>query len=130
MNKLPLSQAIRLGSMMCPKAIGLRHADDGSKCALGAAEFAIGVNSYDNRLREAIEAWPILLDTRIHPITRTTAVVYEIITTLNNGVLTLAKEGAYKDFRFTPWTREQIADLVETFEAEAPAAVALEETTA
>lgn len=106
MSEMSLSSAIRLGAMLKPQGRGIasmRSAD--ASCALGAAADALGladVNKY-SRLRAT---WPVL-DQRLgcpvcgHPPPPGTVVA--VLWHLNDTHW---------------WTREQIADFVETLESE------------
>lgn len=119
---LKLSDAIVLGSMAHPKACFYRHAADGSKCALGAAESAIGINDYAS-FGVTQRTWPILNEYRVHPVTRLQDSVVSIITTLNNGVA-FPLEFTEK-VEFEPWTREAVAEWVAGVERELEMAASL-----
>jgi hypothetical protein len=94
-----LSEAIRLGAMMKPQAFGASF-HDGRTCALGAALDAIG------RVREcylnAPDYWAMLVNYVAEPVTGEMCLVLSAIRELNDQ---------------HRWTREQIADWVETIEA-------------
>lgn len=101
-----LSEAIRLGSMLKPQGT-MCLVDHGHTCALGAALDAIG------ELPEITEPapimpidlleghWPILQAIATHPITDESCEVLNGIVDLNDCI---------------GWTRERIADWVETLE--------------
>ncbi len=108
---IKLSEAIRLGSMSCTKNECFRHASDGSRCALGAAEFAIGITDFEH-WDETVKYWPILRSMFLSPVSGVLEPLAGIISSLNNGHN--RRNGA----DFTSWTREAIADLVETIEAQ------------
>lgn len=125
---MKLSEAIRLGSMTTEKCIGERHSHDGAKCAIGAAEFAMGISPEEvlksfcgTRAARRMETiWPFADKTPVpHPeapdhVTSITV----CIATLNNGVWhSYGEHGtALQPLTFTPWTREAIADWVATVE--------------
>lgn len=105
---LRLSEAMRLGSMLAPKAIGWRHHPDGGTCALGAIEDALGIGH-----GEAEQAFPQLLERKVtHPVMGRSVTLNWAVATLNNGC-----DGTR---HFAPWTREEIADWLETFEEAGP----------
>lgn len=95
-----LSEAIRLGSMLRPQTRGSYGADGGS-CAIGAAAEAAGMNEYP--LFHELEArWPVLTEFVACPVTAdTSGDVGTVILWLNDS---------------HGWTREAIADWVETLE--------------
>lgn len=100
---MKLSEAIRLGAMLKPQ--GRRgFFDGGNTCALGAAADAIGrLNDLlDGRFLESKE-WPLLSEMAAHPVTLWTRSVWDVVTSMND---------------IFGWTREQIADWVETIERE------------
>jgi hypothetical protein len=94
-----LSEAIRLGSMLKPQTFGVFSDDEGT-CALGAANEARGRCADDSDvLTEAYE-----LSARVCPVADCTAFVQgedNIIPHLNDT---------------HRWTRERIADWVQTIE--------------
>lgn len=94
-----LSEAMRLGSMLRPQAYGTSDGPQGA-CALGAALDAIGKTT--NRYSTAANHFPVLCGEAPHPISGETLRVLTIVRVLND------------EHR---WTREQIADWVETLEA-------------
>ena len=105
--QLRLSEAILLGSTLNPKAIGVRHAPDGSSCALGAAEDAIGVRGCG--LLES--RYPETYNMVAHPIDGESEMLGCVIASLNNGY------GLRQcSFMFKPWSRERIASWVATVE--------------
>jgi hypothetical protein len=108
---MKLSEAIRLGAMLRPQQAFYVQFDEGENatCALGAAAEAAGIldlsvpNGYSGK---APEAWrPLVMTRSACPACglRATRVDNQIIH-LNN---------------YHRWTREQIADWVETIEAKA-----------
>jgi hypothetical protein len=112
------SEAIRFGAMMNPQARFVRHAPDGSSCVLGAMEDAIGLGSDDEhfilRAQLLAERFPILRRRIAHPVTGHVYDLDKVIAGLNNN-------GWDYDCRpprrlLKPWTRERIADWVETVE--------------
>jgi hypothetical protein len=96
-----LSEAIRLGAMATGHATGTSLSNDGNTCALGAALVAIGkaTRLYSN----AFYYWPILNEQVFHPVTGECLCMLSAVRILND------------DHR---WTREQIADWVQTVESE------------
>lgn len=97
---MKLSEAIRLGAMLKPQITnGSTRTTDGS-CALGAALDAIGVVAGHAR---AVCHFPITLSLAVHPVTSKPAMmVLSVVRELNDH---------------HRWTRERIADWVETVEA-------------
>lgn len=100
------SEAIRLGAMMKPQAFDV--ASDGvGTCANGAACDAIGIDVYDARGYRA--AFPFASEPMVAcPVCRKAKLNYS--PTLGGNVAHLND-----DHR---WTREQIADWIETIEAQ------------
>jgi hypothetical protein len=98
---MKLSEAIRLGAMLKPQAFG-DYTDGVGTCAIGAANEAIGSSADINTTH-----WESFLDMSVDqsscPVCARSARVFEesLIVHLND------------DHR---WTREQIADWVETIE--------------
>jgi hypothetical protein len=106
--------------MASKKAIGLRLKSDGSRCAMGAAELAVGIETDNSRLAE--KHWPFLDALNVHPFTGKQRTVATIVVSLNNGVCVFDK------VYFEPWSREAIADWVETIEPqEVPVATKIED---
>ncbi len=97
-------EALRLGSMTTEKTRFTRHAHNGAKCALGAAEFAMGQQWGTPFTKSAEDMWPFIQTKQIDPITGDLEKVNVIIASLNNGVH--GKE----------WTREAIADWIQPLE--------------
>ena len=112
-----LSEAIRLGAMISPQTRGhfFRRAVSDKEsviatCALGAAALAVGGSVFNGNIaRPAYSTWPILrrvvADTELPPAiagARRSLRLADVIIMLND------KEA---------WTRTQIADWVEQFEA-------------
>lgn len=106
---MKFSEAIRLGAMLDQQAYG--HLDKDGTCAMGAALKAAGLNVWDfvSPYDAARERFPILnVDAAIPPAyrdrycnSRSHAPVDAIVVGLNDQMR---------------WTREQIADWVETIE--------------
>lgn len=106
---MKLSEAMRLGAMLGPQAFNATRAN-GATCALGAALSAIGRPAAVYIF--ASDYFPVCRRVARHPVDGDEACVLSVIRELND---------------FHGWTREQIADWVETLEsAEQPA---LEEAT-
>lgn len=100
-----LSEAIRLGALLKPQGhMGFLDQRSGGTCALGAATDAIGrLNDLlDGRFYEFRE-WPVLGATVESPETGWRTTVWQSVVTLND---------------LHGWTRERIADWVETIEAQ------------
>jgi hypothetical protein len=110
--RLRLSEAILLGSALHPKAIGIRHAPDGSSCALGAAEDACGIINPYSLKGPLEERFPELLGFQKHPIDGLMEPLAPIIASLNNGYS--FRKGDRR--RFPAWSRETIASWVATVE--------------
>lgn len=116
MSDLKLSEAIRLGAMLKPQSRTNMIDRDGGTCALGSALDAIGeLPSYETwsgmpstaacevLVNALWRAWPMLRSTVTHPLDGMEWSVGAIVPSLND------------DYR---WTREAIADWVETIEAQ------------
>jgi hypothetical protein len=103
---MTLSQAIRLGARLKPQTMGMWQAG-GKTCAAGAALDAIGRLETDEPSLLLQEQWPVSTLRVQHPACPhiTDYSVLAIITTLNDC------EG---------WSRERIADWVESIEAQQP----------
>ena len=102
---MKLSEAIRLGAMLRPQALGATRTVEGS-CALGAALEAVGDATM---YMAAASIWPWLRDFQRHPVAGYMMGI-SCIRSLNDSF---------------GWTREQIADWVATVEpaiVEAPVA--------
>lgn len=95
-----LSEAIRLGSMLGPQAFHQYETDDGATCALGAASVAVGNGAA--YLGFFLEHEKLLGGKATCPACRVDSLVVSVIVHLND------------EHR---WTREAIADWVETVEA-------------
>ena len=93
-----------MGSMACPKVMGSTKRGDG-RCAIGAAFLAIGRGEEEDYSRIG-EAWPMAYGDVVNPITGESHVLFGVIRELNDN---------------HEWTRERIADWVETIEAQAEA---------
>jgi hypothetical protein len=108
---MKLSEAIRLGAMMKPQGVGwlLR---DGKTCAIGAALDAVG--AFGARTQSSIgydlaeKRWGDILRLKAgHPSCEPTIEeVWAVVQNLND---------------YCGWTREQIADWIETIERRAEA---------
>lgn len=108
---MKLSEAIRLGSMMHPQGrIHLISADGLRTCALGAAGIAVGieVNHYNMDYTNIKNTFPILRSITVHPVNKLRGSVVDTVWKLNDHY---------------GWTREAIADWVETIENQAEAEV-------
>jgi hypothetical protein len=103
---MKLSEAIRLGSMIRPQGHG-KLMSDGRTCAIGAAAESAGLSMDEEKGWKRIRSvWPLLDETANHPCPPPPChandwVIANVIVSLND------------DAR---WTREQIADWVETLE--------------
>ena len=101
MRKLKLSEAIRLGAMWRPQAFGVLT-DGVGTCAIGAATEAMGL-PLDDEMPNPRE-WDFVLKIRACPVCIThDPDRLNVVAHLND------------DHR---WTRERIADWVETIEAQ------------
>lgn len=120
MSNLRLSEAIRLGAMAVPEVHGpaYRRGSDGrvcGVCAIGAAMFAAGLIPESRRTwlpvshmdPEVSAAFPLLLADVTNPVTESPSYVRAIVIGL---------------FERHNWTRERIADWVESIEAQQDAA--------
>jgi hypothetical protein len=111
---MKLSEAIRLGAMLKPQAFDALFTG-GATCAVGAALDAIGVELLDEAVcknfppdslwDEAELRFPLLAVVAVHPVDLRHMEVGMLITDLND---------------FHLWSREQIADWVESVEPKAP----------
>jgi hypothetical protein len=117
MSELTLSEAIRLGSMLRPKAVDFFFID-GRSCAQGAALEAVGCSPvscsdggvpYRSRF---IDRWPWVSATASCPVCGGVAKVRSLIAHLNNT-------GIHSELHIKNhgWTREQIADWIQTLES-------------
>lgn len=105
---MKLSEAIRLGAMLGPQLYG-RTRDDGlGSCALGAALLAIGDEG--QLYTDAMGYWPLLMEPApsvpeaiAKEFGESAPIILSVIRGLND---------------YSRWTREQIADWVETIEKE------------
>ncbi len=98
---MKLSEAIRLGAMMNPQCFNARRGDDGrSSCALGSALDAIG--KPEAHYMDVINFWPESQFDVIDPIESKPMMLLSVIRSLNDVP--------------NCWTRERIADWVETVE--------------
>lgn len=99
-----LSEAIKLGAMNGPQAFGALHRNGGS-CALGAAGDAVGIQWDMNDIDAGVVAlhvnFPTLLRRTTCPVSHGHNGVADIMVRLND---------------LHGWTRERIADWVETVE--------------
>lgn len=96
---MKLSQAIRRGCRQTHQIKAQFTDGEGGACAFGAA--MIGVNSDSPHSVRFEQEWPILDNPVRHPITLEKTVVYDVIVSLNDKY---------------DWTREAIADWVESVE--------------
>lgn len=103
-----LSEAIRLGSMMKPQCFRGFHRDGGS-CAIGAAADAIGISTDRWALRAA---FPLLAEVNV-----VCPACGRNQMTLHVGMIPHLND-------FHNWTRERIADWVETIEQKEPSLTA------
>jgi hypothetical protein len=98
---LTLSAAMRLGAMLKPQGHN-RYLRQGRTCALGAALDAIGALRYEaGNSTRLFNQWPILETWAVHPVTNRSEMAGGIVVSLNDEY---------------HWTREVIADWVETIE--------------
>lgn len=95
---MKLSEAIRLGAMLRPQVFGVT-ADDVGTCALGGALEAIGRGHL--KYHDSPTHWPVAGAVVVHPVQGYDHVLFGVARSLND------------EHR---WTREQIADWVETIE--------------
>lgn len=103
MSEMRLSEAMRLGAMNRPQA-RKDYQKDGATCAMGAALDACGVlGSLGEPRTMAERRWPLLMAPLVrHPESDNyMCPLWDAIITLNDHF---------------NWTREQIADFVETIE--------------
>jgi hypothetical protein len=105
---MKLSEAIRLGSMLKPQGFGILRNTELTACAMDAAFAAAGVKLGDDTWRWRDENWPILNAVIACPV--------------------CGEDGKALDFIISShlndthrWTRERIADFVETIEPAQPA---------
>jgi hypothetical protein len=96
---MKLSEAIRLGAMLKPQGFGSFNTNKSTSCALGAAANAVGITC-----QELCLFFPILKKRVKHPMTvfHVRRRIFCLIYYLNDS---------------SRWTREQIADWVETIES-------------
>lgn len=108
---MQLSDAIRLGAMLKPQGFEALL-DDGRTCALGAAIEAVGGVIREGQTypgRAIYRRWPLLKTLILNPCpgyNRRRVQVAAVISAMNDT---------------EHWTRQQIADWVETLESPAPA---------
>jgi hypothetical protein len=107
-RKLRLSEALRLGSMLRPQVKYVRHSSEGT-CALGAIDDAVGGSWW----AEAV--FPELRSVGVHPLTGVRGALNTIVADLNNGT------SMWFGGRREAWSREKIADWLETLEREGTA---------
>lgn len=104
MSEMRFSDAIRLGSMACGPARYHTVDPHGNRCALGAALLAVGRKGV---YLEAFDVWPAITNYMVeHPVTGRRMAVLSAVRELND---------------FHKWSREAIADWVETIERRADA---------
>lgn len=113
---MTLSEAMRLGAMVTPQAFGLLRDGEGT-CALGAAYVAVGLlKASCCGIATAHARFPVLATEATCPLCGYIRELDSIVAHLNDDHY---------------WTREQIADFVETIEAhQVQPAPALVEVTA
>lgn len=104
---MKLSEAIRLGAMLRPQSFGWQEAVSSGSCALMAANEAIGNAMSD--FFGVVNAFPMLNEKRECP---TCGEHHEL-----HWIIAMHLNDKYR------WTREQIADLVATIEAQAASTV-------
>lgn len=97
-----MSEAIRLGSMMAPQGFDMFMDGEGHTCALGAAGAAVGVDFQGTMLHPS-KVWPALLEAV--PCPTGDGYHYALVLVISH----------LNDLH--RWTREQIADWVETVES-------------
>lgn len=103
---MKLSEAIRLGAMMKPQAFGSFY-DNGGSCALGAACDALGI---DPNLETQFLFVPDKIGYSVCPECGMTR--FQRNTAEDDAYLIVHLNDIHR------WTREQIADWVETIEAQ------------
>lgn len=105
---MKLSEAIRLGSMMKPQAFGVVIDGSGS-CALMAAADAIGIGREYGVIgyQDLYNAFPVLHIKAVCPVWFC----------VHQGSTTDLMHVVWHSNDALRWTREEIADFVETFEA-------------
>jgi hypothetical protein len=100
MSELTLSEAIRIGAMLKPQAFGW-YEQGGGTCAIGAAGDAVGGLTNVTKTR-----WPILDAHVMCPVEACSGNVHNV------GAIVVHLNDNHQ------WTREQIADWVQTVESE------------
>lgn len=106
---MKLSEAIRLGATLRPQGFGQLFTTDGRTCALGAALESIGVFGVDIVAAVLPEAWDWIMKGKYNGprgVTKQTWITnnaYSIIVYLNDH---------------EEWSRERIADWVESLESQ------------
>lgn len=100
---LSLSEAIRIGSRLSRQCRGNYDDGNGGTCALGSAGWAAGLSGSELNLWEMGKAFPILKKQVMCP-------VYERKQSLDVSIVVLND--------LCHWTRDQIADWVESIEAQ------------
>lgn len=117
-TNLRLSEAIRLGSMLGPQSFGTLFCEDGGSCALGAALRAIG-SDISPHWKAIGPKLPLLLARADHPFNDAIQSVYvsrvDQQSEVYEGTLWSVIVSLNNTHR---WTRERIADWVETIERE------------
>ena len=117
------SEAMLLGSMMAPKAIGYRHLPSGAVCALGAIERAYGVTQMWRLAAE--EFYPFLKGLARDPVNGYLLSISEIIASLNNGIF-CEPWSRKRIASCEPWSRERIASWLATIEPKVDAVLPTE----
>lgn len=111
--ELKLSQAIRLGAMLKPQGVGMWKTSDGKTCALGAAADALSILNTPNSWTKLREIYPILGN----PLPTAGSGPKIDCPACGNIQLCVGSAIAHlNDDRRHLWTREQIADWVESLE--------------
>lgn len=108
---MKLSAAIRIGSMTTKQIVGAFNNADNGRCALGAALDAVNAEFKtqdqicrgDSNFNTVFALFPVSLLSAKHPIHESVYPVYHIVYGLNDH---------------SGWSRERIADWVETIEAQ------------
>lgn len=114
MSDLKLSEAIRLGAMLTPQGFGNDALSGEARCALGAAAAAAGMQCIFT-LHLLVERWPFLHTEVAYPTSTHRRIRLE---TTRAGDLLLLRSAIWRLNDVSGWTREQIADWVETIEAQ------------
>jgi hypothetical protein len=123
---MKLSEAMRAGAKMGAKAIEIRHTYDGGSCALGAVEDAIGrMDSAEGRYRilmRTMEDLGIEFPCKGTSCAKPGHYYIENFPFLNTAVATLNN--------YCGWSREAIAEWIETIEKKLESSAAADEAKA